>query len=138
MTMEPANETTRLPDAVHRRGVSVDAFNPLLRSLLSWELVEQREDEDGGHHWVLIEDAQRRLDILMPRPREASAVLAYLDHWCANCRQQRLTHLLDGRYLCEACQRAAAVGSGTVPTAKLEPKHRHAHEMPGRLRARRS
>lgn len=128
MTMEPVNESTRLPDAVHRKGVPVEAFNPLLRSLLTWGLVERKEDGENGHHWALIADAQARLDELTPRPRRSSAALAYLDHWCARCRQQRLTHLIEGRYLCEDCQRAES-SSGSALGSAPEPKRpRHSPE----------
>jgi hypothetical protein len=126
MTMEPVDENTRLPEAVQRQPVPVDAFNPLLRSLLSWELVERREDAEGGHHWALIDEAQERLESLTPRPRRSTAALAYLDHWCARCRQQRLTHLIEGRYLCEDCERAES-STGDVSTPRPEPKRaRHA------------
>jgi hypothetical protein len=135
MTMEPVNENTRLPGAVRPGAIRVEAFNPLLRSLLSWELVERVEDPDGGHRWVLIEDAQRRLDELAPRPRRSSTSLAYLDHWCARCRQQRLTHLIDGRFVCEDCER---VESGEVTAPAPQPKRpQHSHEVLGRRRTRR-
>ncbi len=127
MTTDPVNETPRLPGAVAPGGIPVEAFNPLLRSLLTWELVEREEGADGGHRWVLTGEVQERLDALVPPPRRESSSLAYLDHWCARCRQQRLTHLLEGRYLCEDCQRAE---SGTVATPKPEPKRGdHAHDL---------
>lgn len=133
MTMEPVDENTRLPHAVQREAVPVEAFNPLLRSLLSWELVERREDGAGGHYWALIDEAQARLEALTPRKRRPAAALAYLDHWCARCRQQRLTHLIDGRYLCEECERAeSATGDLTAP--RPEPKRRQSagFRRPGR------
>lgn len=136
MTMEPVNANTRLPGAVQRGGIPVEAFNPLLRSLLTWELVERVEDPESpeGHSWVLREDAQRRLDALTPPPREATSSLAYLDHWCARCRQQKLTYLIDGRYLCEECQRAE---SGDVTTPSPQPKrvHHAGHDLLGRRKA---
>jgi len=136
MTMEPVNENRRLPGAVARGGIPVEAFNPLLRSLLSWDLVTRVQDADGNRSWILIEDAQKRLDSLAPRPRESSASLAYLDHWCARCRQQRLTHLIDGRYVCEECQRAETGGIAT-PTPQPKRPH-HSHELLGRHRAPRA
>jgi hypothetical protein len=133
MTMEPVHENTRLPGAIPPGAIPVEAFNPLLRSLLTWELVERIETEEGAHQWVLIPEAQRRLDALAPRPRESTASLAYLDHWCARCRQQRLTHLIDGRYICESCQRAE---SGEISTPTPQPKRpHHAHELLGRRKA---
>ncbi|MHB8244874.1 MAG: hypothetical protein ACYDGN_05870 [Acidimicrobiales bacterium] len=133
MTLHPVNEHTRLPGAIAPEGIPVEAFNPLLRSLLSWDLVQRVETEDGTRQWVLKEDAQRRLDALAPRPRHSSASLAYLDHWCARCRQQRLTHLIEGRYLCQECQRAEAAGDQPV---RPEPQSaHHAHELRPRRKA---
>lgn len=129
MTTEPVEENMRLPEAAARQPVPVDAFNPLLRSLLSWELVERREDGEGGHYWALIDEAQERLEKLTPPPRRATATLAYLDHWCARCRQQKLTHLIDGRFLCEECERAESE-TGDVTTPRPQPKrlrHSQAH-----------
>ena len=110
--MEQPNEPAPLPGAVRRSAIPVDVFNPLLRSLLSWELVARVEAEDGTHYWQLCDAAQRQLDELTP-PRRPAGSLAYLDHWCAGCRQQRLTHLRDGRYLCEPCERAEAERDAT-------------------------
>lgn len=127
MTMEPVDENTRLPEAANHQPVPVDAFNPLLRSLLSWELVERREDENGESYWALIDEAQQRLEMLTPRPRRPTAALAYLDHWCARCRGQKLTHLIDGRFLCEECERAESA-TGDVSAPRPEPKRaRHSH-----------
>lgn len=130
--MEPVNENTRLPGAVPPGGIPVEAFNPLLRSLLSWDLVERVQSPDGGHQWVLIEEAQQRLDDLAPRPRRETTSLAYLDHWCARCRQQRLTHLIEGRFLCEECQRAE-VGEITTPAPQPKRPH-HARDLLGNRR----
>lgn len=136
MTMGPVNENIRLPGPVPPGGIPLEAFNPLLRSLLSWELVRREEDGEGGSRWVLIDDAQERLDALASRPRHSNTSLAYLDHWCSRCREQRLTHLIDGRYLCEECER---IESGTTSTPMPEPKRaHHTHELLGRHRARRS
>jgi hypothetical protein len=118
MTTEPIDQNPRLPGPLPPAGIPVDAFNPLLRSLLSWGLVERRHDS-GGHRWVLIKEAQERLELLAPRPRSSPGALAYLDHWCAQCREQKLTHLRDGRYLCEQCERAE---SGTLSSPSPEPK----------------
>jgi hypothetical protein len=135
MTMEPINEGTRLPGAVPLHGdIPIEAFNPLLRSLLTWDLVERVEDPEspGGHRWLLREEAQRRLDALAPRPREAASSLAYLDHWCARCREQKLTHLIEGRYLCTDCQRAE---SGEESASSPQPKRpRAGHDLLSRAR----
>jgi hypothetical protein len=82
----------------------MEALNPLIRSLLTWELVARVEQPDGSHSWELAAPAQQRLDEITQVRRRASASLAYLDHVCATCRQRRLTHLIDGHYVCESCQ----------------------------------
>ncbi len=97
---------------------AVEKFNPLLRSLLSWHLVDRVEGDDGTHRWELTEAAQEQLDKLTPTRQRAVKALAYLDHWCANCREQRLTHLLDGRYLCEDCERREAAGPVPEPAGR--------------------
>ncbi len=102
MQVEPSSEL--MPRAARDQDYPIEAFNPILRSLIGWGLVERLEMEDGGHHWELTAAAQKRLDDLTPARRRASTTLAYLDHWCSSCRRQRLTHLVDGRYLCLACE----------------------------------
>ena len=119
MSLEPTDENKRLPGARPLSGIPVDAFNPLLRSLLAWGLVERRQTPEGVS-WALIEEAQRRLDSLVPPERRSATSLAYLDHWCARCRQQKLTHLIEGRFLCEECERAE---SGGVSSPSPEPKN---------------
>lgn len=110
MQQNQSSNNIQLPSAVAPGGIPVEAFNPLLRSLLSWDLVRREEQEDGSSRWVLIESAQQRLDSLAGPRRRTAAALAYLDHWCARCRQRHLTHLIDGRYICEECQRLEAAG----------------------------
>ncbi len=122
---EPVKKTDEIP---------VDAFNPLLRSLLSWHLVNRVELEDGTHRWELTESAQERLDHLNPASRKAAKSLAYLDHWCARCRQQRLTHLRDGRYICVDCE--AAEARGTAPELE-STRHRPVKEELAGLAKRR-
>lgn len=103
----PASDR-RFPGAVAPGRLKVESFNPLLRSLLSFELVHRVADDDGSATWVLTEEAQRRLDELAPGQQLPAASLAYLDHPCARCHTQRLTHLIEGRYLCEPCAAAPA------------------------------
>jgi hypothetical protein len=127
--MEADPRIDPMPRAIGDTDYPVEAFNPLLRSLLGWQLVERVEREDGSHFWELTALAQRRLDALTPPRRNATTTLAYLDHWCGRCRQQRLTHLVEGRYLCEPCQRLEATG-----LADDQPVKRHAKPWPHRHR----
>jgi hypothetical protein len=96
----------------------VEAFNPLLRSLLGWKLVERVDLDDGSHRWELSEGAQHRLDDLTPARQRAVTTLAYLDHSCNRCRQQRLTHLVDDRYLCVECQRLEDLEANAPPAGQ--------------------
>jgi hypothetical protein len=117
MSFQPSRE--RLPGPVMKQEPPADAFNPILRSLLTWDLVERLVDEEGNVRWELTAAAQERLETLNPRARKAGKSLAYLDHWCARCRQQRLTHLREGRFLCPECEQIEAVGGAPPP----EPRH---------------
>ncbi|MDA8037652.1 MAG: hypothetical protein M0Z69_00535, partial [Actinomycetota bacterium] len=121
--------TDKLPGPVRKNVIPVDAFNPLLRSLLTWDLVQRVEDEAGASRWELTAAAQQRLEQLNPSARRPATSLAYLDHWCARCRQQRLTHLRDGRYLCEDCERIETDGNAPPPA----PEHQRpsASELAG-------
>jgi hypothetical protein len=120
MTTEPVNGHARRIAPAQPNGIPVNAFNPLLRSLISWDLVKRQEDGEGGFRWVLIEDAQRRLEELAPGPPQPAATLAYLDHWCADCRQQRLTHLRGARYLCAECEQLEEAAKMSPQPAQVE------------------
>jgi hypothetical protein len=109
-----------------------EAFHPLMHSLLTFGLVRRVEDADGSHHWQLAEAAEKRLDQLSEPLDRSTAKLAYLDHWCASCRQQRLTHLCDGRYLCPDCERTESEHETVETNVKLP----HRWERP--MRPRRS
>jgi hypothetical protein len=87
-----------------------ESFRPLMHSLLSFGLVKKIEDADGSHHWELTPEAEERLDEVNASMGRPVATMAYLDHLCATCRQQKLTHLCEGRYLCVECERAQQQG----------------------------
>jgi ribosomal protein L37AE/L43A len=121
MQVDPHHEP--VPRPASNQHFQVEAFNPLLRSLLSWGLVRRVQTDDGARQWELTEEAQQRLDELTPERQRATETLAYLDHSCSSCRQQRLTHLVDGHFLCAECQRLEA--EGTPPqVAGTGHKHR--------------
>jgi len=124
MELDPRHEPTPRPVSTQR--YPVEAFNPLLRSLLSWGLVERVETEDGSHRWDLTEEARQRLDELTPERRRAAATLEYLDHSCSSCREQRLTHLVDGRFLCVECQ-ALQTEESQPPAVSRKPRSRLLH-----------
>ncbi|MGH9303060.1 MAG: hypothetical protein ACRDZ5_01475 [Acidimicrobiales bacterium] len=103
---------------------ALQAFNPLLRSLVSWDLVSRVTNPDGSYTWELSEAAQRRLEELTPARRRETSSLAYLDHTCASCRSQRLTHLREGRYVCPECEKIETQQASDSP-APERPNHRH-------------
>jgi hypothetical protein len=88
--------------------VPITAFNALLRSLISWELVVR---DDGDGRWQLTEHAQRQLDAVVPI-RPADGDHDYIDHICSRCHERHLTRLRGDRYLCIRCERADLESSG--------------------------
>jgi hypothetical protein len=82
----------------------VETFDPLLRDLVVWGLVEREEDADGSATWRLSDDARHRLDDLAPvgRPPVPDR-LVYFDHLCARCHRRKPTRLQAGDYLCASC-----------------------------------
>ncbi|GEM_PF-1344022 len=98
----------------------IDRFDPLLRDLVTWNLVV-RDGAAGRSRWRLAEAAQRRLDELAtsadPVPVDQ---LVFLDHRCTDCRLRQRTRLYDGVYLCDSCRdqrRARAGGTATDPAS---------------------
>ncbi len=104
----------------------VRTFDPLLRDLITWGLVERRDPEDSGipadfdyvddpvgadspgnigaPGWRLSDGAQQRLSELVagsvvPGPER----LVYFDHLCARCHHREPTRLYAGLYLCGPC-----------------------------------
>jgi hypothetical protein len=107
----------------------IERFDPLLRNLLGWGLVE----EGGDGKWVLKTEASERLGSLarLARRPETSAVV-YFGHFCAQCHASKPTRLLEGRFLCDACRRAAV-----EDPAPAEPAEREQRRMGVRHRSRR-
>ena len=95
-------------------GHPIERFDPLLRNLLSWGLVEETA---GG--WALRDDVSARLTHLTQlTSRNAPGEVVFFGHACAVCRSSGLTRLRDGRYLCEACRRAEEVAAVATPLPK--------------------
>jgi ribosomal protein L37AE/L43A len=86
----------------------IEQFDPLLRNLLAWDLVQ--EADDG--RWALRPDVAERLGALARyTKRSEPSEVVYFGHPCAVCKSNGLTRLRDGKYLCDACRRAADVSS---------------------------
>lgn len=81
----------------------IGAFDPLLRDLLLWELVEPGAGGESPR-WQLSERAQSRLDdLVVHRSIPSPDRLVYLDHRCAICGGRKPTRLRDGGYVCDPC-----------------------------------
>lgn len=100
----------------------IERFDPLLRNMLSWHLVEET---DSGS-WELRPDVVERLSGLAKytRRNEPSEVV-YFGHICVGCRSNGLTRFRDGQYLCDECRRAAELAAvATLLPAPEEQKPR--------------
>jgi hypothetical protein len=83
----------------------IETFDPLLRDLVGWGLVE-RSEEGTGTGWQLVPAAQQRLDdLLAPSGATGTGTGAdvYLNRLCADCHQRGLTRLRGECYLCDRC-----------------------------------
>lgn len=102
----------------------IERFDPLLRNMLAWNLVEQT---DGGD-WALRPEVAARLDGLARYARaDQPSEVVYFGHVCAGCRSNGLTRLVDDRYLCDDCRKAAELA--TVATLLPEPEARKARRF---------
>jgi len=103
-----------------RRSYPIKTFDPLLRDLVAFGLV-QRGDGAGGA-WQLSAAVQRRLDELAnPTGAPAPERLVYLDHRCASCRRRGVTRLFEGAYLCDACLQERRSPPSAPPLAEALP-----------------
>jgi hypothetical protein len=85
-----------------QRDYPIETFDPLLRDLIGWGLVE-RQDGNAGTPWQLVPTAQRRLDELLPNPVPGAGAVVYLNRLCADCHQRGLTRLHGESYVCDGC-----------------------------------
>lgn len=100
----------------------IERFDPLLRNLLSWGLVERTAE--GG--WRLRPETHARLDRLAHvTDRAEASEIVYFGHSCASCRSSGMTRLRDGVYLCDSCRRAADLAAVATPLpAPAQGTHR--------------
>jgi hypothetical protein len=97
----PAREGTAL------RRHPVERFDPLLRALLSWDLVSPG-DGDGGTTWQLTPEAQRRVSQLARTRSQPDEAVVHLGGRCEQCRRRRTLRLSGGRLLCDDCRGSAS------------------------------
>lgn len=77
-------------------------FDPLLRELMAFSLVQKDERADGTS-WVLTSAAQQRLSALDHPMPEASSMF-FVGHRCDECREHTVTRRVGDRLLCARCQ----------------------------------
>ena len=98
-----------------RRDYPIERFDPLLRDLIVWGLVE-RHDSGDVTSWQLVGSAQRRLDELSPAPGSGRDAVVFMDRRCTDCQQRGMTRLRDERYVCDRCwARRHEVPDAVVP-----------------------
>ncbi len=105
----------------------IDRFDPLLRDLAGWGLVERRATKTRAT-WQLAPAAQRRLEELLPASQMVSPqAVVYLDRLCAECHQRELTRLHGDLYVCDRCWATRQTRRNTVVAAapdEARPTHR--------------
>ncbi len=95
----------------------IERFDPLLRNMLAWNLVEQTE----GGGWALRPEVAARLNGLARYAKaDQPTEVVYFGHVCAGCKSNGLTRLRDGQYLCDDCRKAAELAA--VATLLPEPE----------------
>ncbi|HVC14655.1 MAG TPA: hypothetical protein VND62_07325 [Acidimicrobiales bacterium] len=100
----------------------IERFDPLLRNMLSWNLLERT---DRG--WDLRPEVADRLNSLAKiTTRDEPTEVVYFGHTCVGCKSNGLTRLRDGQYLCDDCQRAAdlAAVATLLPAPEAEKPRR--------------
>ncbi len=100
----------RGPRTVEAEEPAISRFDPLLRSLLTFGLVEA--DGEAGQ-WRLTARVQRRLQALGAPPPPADKLI-YFGHRCSSCGEHAPTRMRGGRFVCDAC--------GTTPVEPLAPR----------------
>jgi hypothetical protein len=108
-----------------QRHYPIETFDPLLRDLVGWGLVE-RPDSSPGTPWQLVATAQQRLDELVSPTQVAGAGAdVYLDRRCADCRQRGLTRLHGESYVCDTCwaERQGRLNAVVTEPAPVEQPH---------------
>ncbi len=103
------------PRPVEAEDPALLRFDPMLRALMTFGLVEQDHDgaDDASVQWRLTAAAQRRLQALVS-PAPPAEKLIYFGHRCGACGEHAPTRMSSGRFLCDACR--------TAPVDELAPR----------------
>lgn len=93
----------------------IERFDPLLRSLLTWNLVEQGDEG----RWELPAAVTQRLAELSALTRsDTPSEVVYFGHACSVCGTSGLTRRRGERYLCDKCRHADALAAVATPLPK--------------------
>lgn len=95
--------------------ITTDRFDPLLRDLLTWNLVEADQTSEGTR-WRLSERVQQRLEQIAAKPSRATHEIDYFTHPCDRCKDREITRLRNGEYVCDECWASAG---GELPVREL-------------------
>lgn len=79
----------------------IKTFDPLLRDLVAWGLVERAEKPTPS--WCLTEAAEQRLTELVRTTGPVDAERLIHFQRCVLCRKYGATRLRQGNYLCDSC-----------------------------------
>jgi hypothetical protein len=100
-----------------QREYPIETFDPLLRDLVGWGLVERQD----GTTWQLVASAQQRLDELLPTRAPGAAAVVFLNRRCADCNQRGLTRLRGDSYVCDGCWAERQVKRDVVVSEPASP-----------------
>lgn len=92
---------------------TIARFDPMLRALLTFGLVERTPGADGDLEWRLIPAVQHRLESLHS-PSPPAEKLIYFGHRCRSCGEHGPTRMRGGVFLCEPCRRSAEEHQGRL------------------------
>jgi len=103
------------PKPVEAEDRTLSRFDPMLRALMTFGLVEQDHDgvDDASTTWRLTAAAQRRLQALVT-PVPPAEKLIYFGHRCGSCGEHAPTRISSGTFLCDACR--------NTPVDELAPR----------------
>jgi hypothetical protein len=86
-----------------QRHYPIETFDPLLRDLVGWGLVERTDGVEDAP-WRLVPTARQRLEELAsPTQAPGAGADVYLDRRCADCQKRGLTRLHGESYVCDTC-----------------------------------
>ncbi|MGH9046589.1 MAG: hypothetical protein ACRDVW_04665 [Acidimicrobiales bacterium] len=101
------------PKAVDLEDATLARFDPLLRALITFRLVQPADGDADSGHWELTAAVQRRLESLVT-PAPPAEKLIYFGHRCSSCGEHGPTRISSGAFLCDSCRK--------IPVEELAPR----------------